>query len=408
MLPVAFHRLTAVAAGFRGSDQLMVAGTPLVVAALFGGGPDIVGLVVAVQGSAWLLMSLPAGVMVDRIAPLDALKAAMAMAVAGVLLAMAGLAAGNLALFAAGAFVSASAAVVGFLAESASVQGLVTASQLPRANARLQLVQSSAALAGPALMGLAVLQGWTLQAYLLAALIAALGLAMALGFGTQPARAPRARQPMAEIAEGFNFVRRQPLLVGIVACALFWNMAFFALIAVFVPFALGPLGLNAAEAGIAQSAMGIGSLAAALLATIAMARLSPRLILVFGPASSMLASVILALSPHLAGTGLRLAGPVAVFLLLGFGPILWFVCQNSIRQLVTPPGLLGRVGSVIQVAIYGVRSVGALLGGIVAARFGFDAAMALIVGLFAASLMAVLLSSLARLQTLPPPVSSRP
>ncbi len=111
------------------------------------------------QGSVWLLMSLPAGVMVDRIAPLDAIKAAMAMAmaVAGVLLAMAGLGAGNLSLFAAGTFVSASAAVVGFLAKSASVQGLVTASQLPRANARLQLVQSSAALAGPSLMGLAVL-----------------------------------------------------------------------------------------------------------------------------------------------------------------------------------------------------------------------------------------------------------
>jgi predicted MFS family arabinose efflux permease len=407
MLPATFHRLTAVAAGFRGADQLMVAGTPLVVAALFGGGPDVVGLIVAVQGSAWLVMSLPAGVAVDRIAPLDALKAGMVMAVTGVALAMAGLAGGSLALFAAGAFLSASAAVVGFLAESASVQALVPAGQLPRANARLQLVQSSAALIGPAVMGLAVLQGWTMQAYLLAAMIAAVGLVFALGFGKQPARAPRARQPLAEIAEGFGFVRRQPLLVGIVACALFWNMAFFALVAVFVPFALGPLGLNAAEAGIAQSAIGIGSLAAAFLATVAMARLSPRLILVFGPASSMLASVILALSPELAGTTLRLVGPVAVFLLLGFGPILWFVCQNSIRQLVTPPVLLGRVGSVIQVAIYGVRSVGALLGGLVASRFGFSAAMGLIVGLFAASLLAVLVSALARLQTLPPPVVSQ-
>jgi hypothetical protein len=195
--------------------------------------------------------------------------------------------------------------------------------------------------------------------------------------------------------------RRQPLLVGIVACALFSNMAFFALIAMFVPFALGPLGLNAAQAGAAQPAMGIGSLAAARLATIAMARLSHRLILVFRPASSMLASVIPALSPHLAGTILRLAGPVAEFLLIGFGPILWFVCQNSIRQLDTPPGLLGRVGSVIQAAIYGMRSVGVLLGSIVADRLGFDAAMVPIVGLFAASLLAVLLSSLARLRTLP-------
>jgi hypothetical protein len=101
---------------------------------------------------------------------------------------------GTRALFAAGAFVSASAAVVGFLAESASVQGLVTASQLPCANARLQLVQSSAALAGPALMGLAVLQGWTMQAYLLAGLITAFGLD---GPRLRRPAGPRAARPPA-------------------------------------------------------------------------------------------------------------------------------------------------------------------------------------------------------------------
>jgi len=397
MLPTLFHRLTAVAAGFRWADQLMVAGTPLVVGALFGAGPDIIGLIVAAQGSAWLFVSLPAGVMVDRVAPLDAMKRGMVLAVAGVLVAMAGLWLHNLPLFALGAFISASAAVVGFLAESASVQATVPGTALPAANARLQLVQSAAMLIGPLVMGYAVLQGWTMAAYTLALVLAACGLALALGFGTQAPRAPRQRQPRAEMAEGFRFVRGQPLLLGIVACALFWNMAFFVLMAIYVPFALGPVGLNAAEAGSAQAAMGIGSLAAAFVAARSMRWLSPRTILMFGPASSCVGAILLALAPL--GGGLAL--PFVTFLLLGFGPILWFVCQNSIRQLVTPPGLLGRVGSVIQVAIYGVRSVGALLGGFVAARFGFDGALILIIALFAASAASVAFSALGGLRAMP-------
>jgi predicted MFS family arabinose efflux permease len=397
MLPTAFHRLTAVAAGFRGADQLMVAGTPLIVATLFGGGADLIGLIVAVQGSAWLFMSLPAGVMVDRIAPIDALKRGMFLAVGGVIVAILGLMLQSLSLFALGAFISATAAVVGFLSESASVQALVPGPQLPRANARLQIVQSAAMLGGPSLMGYAVLKDWAMGAYGLALLLALAGLIMAFSFGRQEAPAPKLRQPLVEIREGFRFVQHQPLLLGIVACALFWNMAFFALMAVFVPFALGPVGLNAAEAGWSQAAMGVGSLLAAFSAAAALRRFSPRLILFFGPASSCLASVLLALSP-LAGSVVL---PMIVFGLLGFGPILWFVCQNSIRQLVTPAGLLGRVGSVIQVAIYGVRSIGALAGGLVAAHLGFGAALGLVIALFALSTLSVVLSSLGKLSRMP-------
>ncbi|MCX7340735.1 MAG: MFS transporter [Hyphomicrobiales bacterium] len=201
--------------------------------------------------------------------------------------------------------------------------------------------------------------------------------------GFRSANAARAEAATAAHRDGrrFCFVCGQPLLLGIVACALFWNKAFFVLMAIYLPFALGPIGLNAAEAGSAQAAMGIGSLAAAFVAARSMRWLSPRTILMFGPASSCVGTILLALSP----LGGWLALPFVTFLLLGFGPILWFVCQNSSRQIVTPPGLLGRVGSVIQVAIYGVRSVGALLGGLVAARFGFDAALILIIALFAAS-----------------------
>lgn len=397
MLPDVFRRLLVAAAGLRGADQLMLAGTPLIVATAFDGGPDLVGLIVAVQGSAWLLISLPAGVAVDRTSPLDALRRGMAIGLAGVVLAMAGLASGSLPLFAFGGFVSASAAVVGLLSESAAVQEMAPGHALPLANARLQLVQSGAMLLGPALMGYAVLRDAAMAGYALALLFAALALLAARGFGQQPFRTAKPRRPLAEITEGFAFVRGQPLLLGIMACALFWNLAFFALAALFIPFALGPIGLNSAEAGLAQAAMGIGSLLAAVTAAPIMRRLSPRAVLFFGPASSTLAAILVSAAPAASGPAL----PALAYLLLGFGPILWFVCQNSIRQLVTPPGLLGRVGSVIQVAIYGVRSFGAILGGLLATHAGFETALLAVIALFACSTASVLLSALGGLARMP-------
>ncbi|MGL4240749.1 MAG: hypothetical protein ACRCTI_06510, partial [Beijerinckiaceae bacterium] len=97
---------------------------------------------------------------------------------------------------------------------------------------------------------------------------------------------------------------------------------------------------------------------------------------------------------------------VSLFLILGYGPILWFVCQNTIRQLVTPHGMLGRVGAVIQLAIYGVRSLGALVGGHIAAHYGFEAGIWLVVGLFALSTLTVPLSALGSLARLPESAAS--
>ncbi|MFZ4532563.1 MAG: hypothetical protein ACOYOJ_12190, partial [Alsobacter sp.] len=76
------------------------------------------------------------------------------------------------------------------------------------------------------------------------------------------------------------------------------------------------------------------------------------------------------------------------------------VCQTSIRQIVTPPQLLGRVGATLQMAIYGVRPFGALAGGWFALHYGADVALIAVAGLFAASFVAIALSRLAGLRSL--------
>jgi predicted MFS family arabinose efflux permease len=404
MLSHPFQRLQAVSASFRNADQLVVAGVPLIGAAVFGLREDQIGAMVAAQGSAWLFMSLPAGVMIDRMAPLQGLRRALLVSVIGFGVLLLGYWLGSAALFTFGAFLTACAAVIGFLAEGASVQRLKTGPELGPANARLQMIQSGAMLLGPFVMGVFIARGYPLAGFLLGAMLALIGLWLAKGFPAQEPPPQRVRAPLQEIREGFTFVRGQPLLRGIVACALAWNMAFLALAAIFVPFALKRLGLTADSIGLAQSAMGVGSILAALTAGWAMTKLAPRFLLFFGPASSTVAASLLLLAPKLGS----LPASIGLYLLLGFGPIIWFVCQNTIRQLVTPPGLLGRVGAVIQLAIYGVRSIGALLGGAVASRYGFDAAIWMIIGLFALSTLAIPLSALGKLAVMPDSAGSPP
>lgn len=77
------------------------------------------------------------------------------------------------------------------------------------------------------------------------------------------------------------------------------------------------------------------------------------------------------------------------------------MAQTSLRQSVTPAGLLGRVGAVMQVAVFGVRPLGALAGAALAAWTGPMAALWLAAAGFVLSLLAVAASPLAPLRALP-------
>jgi predicted MFS family arabinose efflux permease len=390
-------RLVAVSGCFRMADQLIVAGVPLIAATVFGLEPGQIGAMVAAQGSAWLIVSLPAGLLIDRIAPLNGLRRAFAVGVVGLLVAILGFVMANPVVLAFGAFLTSSAVVLGFLSEGASLQQIVAGPELGSANARIQIVQSLAMLLSPALMGYLIAKGLTLAGLLLALMLCLFGLYLSRGFSIQQTAPPKTRDIRAELSEGFAFVYGQPLLRGIVACALFWNLAFMALAAVFVPYAMKHLAMTSDTIGLAQSAMGVGSLLAAFAAAPLLGRLPPRALLFFGPASSTMAAMLLLAPSGLGGAGTSFV----VYLLLGFGPILWFVCQNTIRQLVTPKGMLGRVSAVIQVAIYGVRSIGALLGGWVATAYGMDTAIVMAVVLFGLSTATIPLSALGRLSAMP-------
>lgn len=398
-VPSPFNRLLATAGFVQSADQIALAALPITAVLVLGAGPGLVGALVAAQTAAWLIVSLPAGVIVDRMPKRMVLRIALTISLLAATSATAAAMGNSVVLLAIAAFLAAAGTVTFVLVQIGLIPKLVTPDALPRANARIELARASASAAAPFIVGQLATHVSPLAGYPLAALLALAALACALTIKVDDETAPAATKPpvLKAIAEGARFVLADPLLRAIGLCAVFWNFAFVALLAVFIPFALTRLGTDAAGAGLAQGINGLGMILAAAVAPAIFARVKPRAILLFGPVSSALGAVMMILAPSFGGIVLA----ALAFGIIGFGPMLWLVMQTSVRQIVTPPALMGRVTATIQVAIYGIRPIGALAGGLVGQYAGLDAAIGMVAAAFAASALVSLASPLARLREMP-------
>lgn len=387
--------LTGVAAQF--ADKLAL-DTITLAATEAGASARFVGLLVAAQSAAWLLVSLPAGVLADRVAPRSLILLGGLLMTVGSGFGAALLAAGMIGpALALSTFVAAAGPVVIALSVFVLMPRAVTLALLPRANSRLELGRASFNLIAPLIAGWAVARGsgWLGLALCAVAGLVVIATAMRLPAEAAPAQ-PRQKLHRA-IAEGGAFVARHPYLRPIALCAIAWNLAFFAFMALVAPYALRVLALDPKAVGLASSIYGAGAVAAALSGAWLIARLPTGMLLVFGPAVSLLGAALLASAPPAWGwPALAFA-----FFLFGFGPILWFITQTTLRQAVTPQPLLGRVSATITTAMYGMRPLGALAGGLAGERFGLETAIWLPVVLFGLSTLAILASQMPRLKAMP-------
>ena len=398
-----FTALLGAAAGTHAADQMALATLPLTATLVLGAGPDLLGLLVAAQSAAWLLVSLPAGAWIDRMPRRRMLIVSLALGLSASIVAVAAAATGYVVLLGLAAIAGASGTVVYVLTSVSLLPSLVAAGDLSRSNARLELARAVVSLVAPFVAGLLAQHLSPTWGYALAALGAALALlcVLALPAGTAPTAAAERPTLASAIRLGTAFVLRNELLRGISLCAIFWNFAFFALLAVWTPLALGPLGLDPAHMGLAQSAYGAGLILGALVAPLSARRLPPFATLIFGPFVSVVAAFLFLAAPDGHGFVLAAGG----YFLIGFGPMLWLICQTTVRQLVTPSPLMGRVNATVQTAIYGVRPLGALAGGFLAAQAGLHAALLMIALAFALSTLVIVLSPLARMRVLPKPAT---
>ncbi|WP_078900482.1 MFS transporter [Streptomyces sp. SBT349] len=322
----------------------------------------------------WLLFSLPAGVLADR---LDRRRVMMAMSAARVVIV------GTVGLLVAFDVMSlpllyACALALGFaevLFDNTSqvlLPALVPRERLGDANGRLMAAQivSDDFLARPlggVLIGVALAVPFAFDAA--AAAVAVLLLFLMRGTfrarrahdddpagGGAGAGAPARRSMRSEIGEGVRWLWGNAVLRRLAIALAVANGAGAAATAIYVLYAQEVLGLGPVGYAVLLSTAGVGGLLGGLLAGRVTRRIGAARSLLLLCLLTAVAYATAAFSSHAWLVGAMMAGT-------GFGAVLWNVTTVSLRQTIIPDHLLGRVNSVYRLLGWGAMPFGMAAGG---------------------------------------------
>jgi MFS family permease len=359
----------------------------------------------------FLLISLPAGVWVDRLRrrPLlvigDLARAAL---LASVPIAYAFDALTIWQLYGVGFFVGIST-VFFDVAYQSYLPSLVERQQLVEGNAKLEISRSAAQTGGPGFAGLLIDM---LRAPFAVAVDAVSFVASALFIlrirkveASPHAEGTPRRRMRDDLREGLAYVLRHPYLKNIAACTALFN--FFGMLgfAVLLVFARRELHLSPAAIGLAFMLGNIGPLLAALSA----GRISTRFGI--GPTiivASMVGGPTFLLVPFAPHGNVAIPFLAFAFIVGGFTGVVYNIAQISLRQAIAPARIQGRMNSVMRFIVWGAIPLGSLTGGALAKAIGVKEAL-IVCGIGTClPFLPVLFSPVRSVRELPEPVDEEP
>jgi MFS family permease len=367
-----------------------------------------VALLGVVEFAPFILISLPAGVWVDRLPRRPILivgDLGRAAVLATIPIAYAADALTIWQLYVVG-FVFGVLTVFFDVAYMSYLPSLVRRDQLIDGNSKLEISRSGAQLAGPALAGVLIQVLKAPVAILLDAISFVASGLLVLAIRKQEVVPERrdARSPMAgmrtELSEGLRYVLGHRYLRWIAASTATFNFFGNVIWTMFLVYAVRELGLSAGTIGVVFAIGNAGALVAAFATNRVAGKLGVGPAIVVGAATGS-AVLLVPLAPE--------SGPipylVAAQLIMSFGVVLYNVTQGSYRQAITPERLQGRMNSVMRFMVWGVMPLGMLLGGAIASAFSLHAAIW--VGAIGMSLafLPVLLSPVRTLREMPEQVA---
>jgi MFS family permease len=327
-----------------------------------------ISIIAAVAYLPWLLLSLPAGVIVDRYDRATLMwrcQAGQAAIVAGVAVATV---TGHVSipLLAAASFLLGSAQVVIANAAQSALPQYVPVRLLPRANGNQYVAQTLGGwVLGPPVGSVLFVAAAALPFGLDAASFV-LSAALLATLPRRPAQRTEHTSMRGEVSEGLRWLRGHRLLRTL---AVMLGMNTFCQqmgFATLVLFATQTLHLGSRDYGLVLVGGGLGGIVGGLINSRVAQWLGPLPAL----AASYVASAILYIAAGLAANGAVLA---VLFAAGGIALTLINVVTVSLRQQIVPQELLGRVNSVYRMLGWGLMPLGGVAGGLVAHRFGLRA-----------------------------------
>jgi MFS family permease len=258
---------------------------------------------------------------------------------------------------------------------------LVRREEYLQANSLLSATRSGSFIAGPALGGL-LIQAVTAPVAMVVDAVSFLASALAIG-SVQVSEAPvEAAQGTAgegsvghgsadhgeglwrRAVEGLRFLRHHPYLRATLGCSTVINLFNFVGSAVVILFASRSLGLDPGQIGLGFGIGAVGGLVGAVVASRFARRVGPGVAALVG---AVVFSAPLAFFPLAGGPDwLKIAVLAAVEFVSSVGVMLYDINVNSIQTAVTPDRMRSRSAGAYATVNYGVRPLGALLGGLMA------------------------------------------
>lgn len=368
-MPTVFWRHFSASAASNLGDGMIAAAGPLLALSL----TDDVRLIAFTSVAStlpWLVLSLPAGVFIDRhdrrkiLTTVNAVRCALfavlvAFIITGTL---------NIWVLLAILLVVAVCEVLFDMAAQAFLPSIVPDDALERANGRLYAAEVTA----NSFLGLPF-GSWLFvvaAAAPFAVHAAALGLSAVLIASirnyTPPVLTGSSDDFVTALREGLTWLWRHRLLRLLALMLGAANMCHMFGQAVFAKYVRDELGLGPRGFGALLAVMSVGS----IIGGTAGARIAKRL----GPATSIvLAYAFFAALEVVPAAYPRVWAVVAAGFLMSVVGTLWNVITVSLRQRLIPAELFGRVNSVYRFLGTGTMTIGAAIGGLIAFRFGLRA-----------------------------------
>ncbi len=380
--------------------QITLLAFPLLAILLIDASALQVSLLAALEFLPVLLFGLPAGAWVDRlprrpIMIISDVGRAVALATVPIAYVLGVL---NLPLLYVVAFVIGLGTLFYDVAQQSFLPALVEDDLLVDANAKLEMSRSVSQLAGPSAGGFLVA---LFSAPLAIALDALSYVASTFFLLSVRGRETKAEpiEPLGlgkEIGDGLRFVFGHRLMRPLAIAAGTADLAFAAVLALQVVYAVKTLHLSAAAIGITLAVGNAGGLLGAVLC----ARITDRV----GPGRAILGSIAIF---SVGAAVLPLAGGAVVFavglFIVYFGVVVFNVVQITLCQTLTPAGMLGRMNATLRFITWGMVPVGAAVGGLLVEPLGLRNVLWIAAGVTALSIVAPLLSPLRSLRSDPPP-----
>lgn len=357
--------------------QITMLALPLTAVTILNATPTQMGFLMAFEIAPFVLLSLPAGVWLDRMRKLPVYvigEVVFAVALMSVPIAAWTNVLSMTWLYVVG-FILGSVHVVAGSAAQIVLTQIVSRDRLVEAHSKNALAVSGSEIAGPGLAGALIKVLGAPFAIALDAVLIFGAVFLLKGIRVEET-IDKTKQLdfVAQLKEGVRFVTETRLLWTMALFVGLWQLFHHMAAVVQILVASRELGMSAQTIGLCYIGMGIGTIAASVYGK----RISDR----YGPGPTMIAGF------GVTGVGwLALAvAPVNTFGILLFafmltcfsaGATVVFVNFLSMRQAVTPEFLLGRMTSTMRWLILIGAGPGALIGGYVGEHIGLRASLAL-------------------------------